>query len=89
MTKRAHVVARGRVQGVAFRAELRGRARSLGLAGWARNNHDGSVEAAFEGAADRVASLVDWCRHGPASARVDELELRWEEPCGDRGFEIR
>ena len=42
---RARAVIRGRVQGVFFRAEMRERARSLGLAGWVRNNPDGTVEA--------------------------------------------
>ena len=86
---RAHVRVGGRVQGVFFRAETRDRARSLGLSGWVRNAHDGSVEAAFEGPAERVCSMVDWCRRGPALAAVEDVSVDWEEPRGEHDFEIR
>ena len=79
---------RGHVQGVFFRAEARDRARSLGLAGWARNAPDGSVEAVFEGQSERVESMIAWCERGPSGARVDEVEVTWEEPVGDEGFAI-
>jgi acylphosphatase len=87
--KRVLVVVRGSVQGVFFRVETRNRARSLGLAGWVRNAPDGTVEAVFEGDADRVESMVEWCRHGPAGASVEDVEVTWGEPEGDEGFSIR
>lgn len=83
---RARVVVSGRVQGVFFRAEARDRARSLGLAGWVRNNPDGTVEAAFEGDRERVESMIEWCRRGPALAAVDDVDVEWEQPRNDRGF---
>jgi acylphosphatase len=76
------------VQGVFFRAETRDRAASLKLAGWVRNNPDGSVEAVFEGERDRVESIVEWCRRGPAHAQVENLDVAWEEPQGDSGFAV-
>lgn len=89
MTTRARVTVRGRVQGVFFRAEASSRARSLGLAGWVRNLPDGSVEAVFEGEQERVASMLRWCGHGPAGARVDSVGVEWEPPSGDEAFEVR
>jgi len=86
---RAHVHVRGRVQGVGFRFDTRARARALGLGGSVRNLADGSVEAVFEGPRDRVESMLDWCRRGPAGARVDAVDVVWEQPCGERGFEAR
>ena len=86
---RAHVTARGRVQGVFFRAEASARARSLGLTGWIRNLPDGSVDAVFEGTKDAVESILRWCEHGPAGARVDEVEVTWEQPAGDVRFQVR
>jgi acylphosphatase len=86
---RARVRVAGRVQGVFFRVETRDRARSLGLAGWVRNAHDGSVEASFEGPSERVQSIVEWCRRGPALAQVEDVSVDWEEPRGDDNFEIR
>jgi acylphosphatase len=65
----------GRVQGVFFRAEARARAESLGLSGWVRNDPAGSVTAVFDGDPERVQSMVDWCRRGPAGARVDEIRV--------------
>jgi acylphosphatase len=85
---RARVLVRGHVQGVFFRAELRDRARSLGLAGWARNNTDATVEAVLEGPRDRVESAVSWCGRGPPGALVEDVEVSWEEPTGLHGFEI-
>jgi acylphosphatase len=86
---RARVHVRGRVQGVFFRAETQARAQSLGLAGWVRNTADGSVEAVVEGDQNLVESMVEWCRHGPAGAEVDEVEVAWEEPRGGSGFAVR
>lgn len=85
---RVRVRISGRVQGVFFRAEARSRAESLGLAGWARNAADGSVEAVFEGDEARVRSMVDWCRRGPSGARVDNVEVETEEPTGETGFRV-
>jgi acylphosphatase len=87
--ERARVKVSGRVQGVFFRAETRDRAHSLGLSGWVRNTADGSVEAAFEGPEDRVRSMLEWCRRGPALAAVTDVHVDWEEPRGEPGFEIR
>lgn len=77
------------MQGVFFRAELRDRARSLRLAGWVRNNPDGTVEAVVEGPRERVESVVTWCRHGPRGAVVEEVETTWEDPAELEEFEIR
>lgn len=85
---RARVRVRGSVQGVFFRAETRDRARSLLLAGWVRNLPDGTVEAVFEGERERVQSMVDWCGRGPAGARVEDVDVSWEEPEGASGFAV-
>ena len=79
----------GAVQGVGFRYQTRSRAQSLGLGGFVGNLPDGSVEAAFEGDDERVESMVEWCGHGPLGARVDEVEVSWEQPTGEAGFSVR
>jgi acylphosphatase len=83
-----HVIVRGQVQGVFFRAEARDRAASLGLGGWVRNNPDGTVEAVFEGEDERVESILEWCRRGPALAQVEDVEVSWEQPRGEAGFTV-
>jgi acylphosphatase len=80
------VLVRGRVQGVGFRYSMIERARSLGLGGWVRNRADGSLEAVFEGARERVESMVDWCRRGPSGARVESVDEDVEAPKGEREF---
>jgi acylphosphatase len=86
---RARAVISGRVQGVFFRAEASQRARSLGVSGWVQNHPDGAVEAAFEGSREAVESMLRWCEQGPAGARVDAVDVTWEQPVGGEGFEVR
>jgi acylphosphatase len=83
------VIARGRVQGVFFRDTLRNAADREGVAGWVRNNRDGTLEAVFEGDAGAVERLVAVARKGPPGAHVDELELLDEPDQGDEDFRIR
>jgi acylphosphatase len=83
------VIVHGFVQGVFFRDTLRRRAQSAGVAGWVRNNWNGTVEAVFEGERDAVERLVEFSRDGPRGARVNSVEVAEEEPQGLRGFEIR
>jgi acylphosphatase len=87
MTRR-RVVVTGRVQGVFFRDSVRRLAESRDVAGWVRNNADGSVEAVFEGEEGAVASMVAFCRHGPRGADVAASEETEEEPQGESGFRI-
>ena len=62
---RRRVVVHGRVQGVYFRETVRRGAEARGIAGWVRNNRDGTVEAVFEGDDAAVAAVVSLCREGP------------------------
>ena len=80
---------RGKVQGVYFRHSTRLEANRLGLRGLARNLPDGSVEVLAQGTAAAIGELRDWLHHGPAQARVDEVQ---EKPDGGEsipeGFSI-
>lgn len=86
---RRRIVAHGQVQGVFFRAELKERAGALGLAGWARNRADGSMEACLEGPEPMVEQALAWCADGPEKARVTRLDVIEEQAQGIRGFKIR
>jgi acylphosphatase len=86
---RRHVRAHGRVQGVFFRDSVRREAERRGVAGWARNCSDGTVEAVFEGDDDAVAARVDFCRRGPGHADVSSLDVVEEPPEGLSGFAVR
>jgi acylphosphatase len=82
-------VVHGRVQGVFFRDSVRERARSRGVAGWVRNNPDGTVEAVFEGEPDAVESMLRVCREGPGRADVSDVQISDEPPEGLSGFDVR
>ena len=69
-----HVVMRGRVQGVGYRAFVEHEALRLGLEGWVRNRRDGTVEAVLSGADDVIAAMIDACRRGPSAARVEAVD---------------
>jgi acylphosphatase len=87
MTVRKRVRAHGRVQGVFFRDSVRREAEAAGVAGWARNEDDGTVAAVFEGEPEAVERLVEACRRGPGHAEVERLDVSDEDPEGLAGFE--
>jgi acylphosphatase len=86
--RRVHVEVSGRVQGVFYRATCAERARELGLGGWVRNGSGGNVEAEFEGDEQDVETIVAWCRIGPATARVDGVQVREVPLTGERAFSV-
>lgn len=81
-----HIIVRGRVQGVGYRAWLIGEAEARGLSGWARNRKDGTVEAVLSGPEERVAALIAKCSYGPGLARVDAVD---DEPAGADMLNLR
>jgi acylphosphatase len=86
---RRRVVVSGLVQGVWFRDSCRHEARAAGVAGWVRNCPDGTVEAVFEGDADAVLTVVNWCMTGPPRAQVTDIEVFEEDVEDEAGFRIR
>ena len=83
-----HLAISGRVQGVGYRFYMQRKARELGLAGWVRNRHDGSVEAMIQGSPEGVEAMTAWARRGPPSAAVTDVQIA--DGSGDyAGFEAR
>jgi acylphosphatase len=86
---RAHVYVTGKVQGVYFRATTRDEAERRDVDGWVRNLDDGRVEAVFEGPEADVEELVEFCHEGSSAARVETVEVTYEDPRGEAGFRVR
>ena len=63
-----------------FRDSCSREAHRAGVTGWVRNRRDGRVEAVFEGEAEAVGRMIDWCRHGPPRAMVTSVEISEEPP---------
>ncbi len=82
-------VVRGRVQGVGFRWFVEREAHILQIAGWVRNNHDGSVEVFAQGTRDQLLGLRSRLRDGPRAARVDAVDESDAKPAaGISSFRI-
>jgi acylphosphatase len=82
-------VVHGRVQGVFFRDTVRRAALQRGVAGWAANRADGTVEVWLEGQPAAVDSLLRILHDGPPRADVERVDVSEVEPEGLRGFEAR
>jgi len=86
---RRRIVVHGHVQGVFFRDTTRRLAEQHRVAGWVRNNWDGTVEAVFEGDGEAVERLVAFMRQGPRGAHVDGVDVSDEPEEGLVGFDVR
>ena len=82
------LVISGRVQGVGFRDWMAREAGRLGVSGWVRNRHDGTLEALVDGDTAAVAELLRLCRRGPLYAEVTEIVEELAEPWPDPGFRM-
>jgi acylphosphatase len=83
---RLHAVVHGRVQGVGFRATTQYEAKKLGLHGWVRNCHDGTVEVDAEGERTDLESFLAFLQRGPLGAHVDAVDSEWLPAAGGAPF---
>lgn len=85
----AHIIVKGRVQGVSYRYFTIDRANSLGLTGWVRNVPDGTVEVWAEGDRGLVESFIEMLKVGPRFAAVKDLHIEWKKPTyKEKGFRL-
>jgi acylphosphatase len=68
-----HLIIKGKVQGVYYRASAEDVAREVGVTGWVKNMPDGNVEVIVSGSEERVEKFIEWCRKGPKNAEVTEV----------------
>ncbi len=90
MIKRVEIQVFGRVQGVFFRDRTTKKARELNLTGWVKNESDGLVRIVAEGEEKNLKKLIKWSKRGPLFAKVDKIDVKWEEGKGEfKDFEIK
>lgn len=80
--------AEGVVQGVGFRAAVRREAVRLGLAGWAANRADGSVEVVAEGPEPACRELLAWLEGDGTPGWVRQVTARWDAASGLDSFAV-
>lgn len=78
----------GQVQGVGFRWRAAHEARTAGITGFVKNLSDGSVYIEAEGFADQLNAFIVWCRKGPGTGFVDDVEIDTGPPVNFRDFRI-
>lgn len=87
---RVHLKITGKVQGVFFRSFVEKVANDLQLAGYVKNQEDGSVEVVAEGEKPALEELIKECKRGPSWAAIEDVNVIWEEYKGEFGnFEVR
>ncbi len=90
MRKRVVVLVSGLVQGVFYRTETERKATELNLTGWAKNEPLGLVKIVSEGEKENLEKLIEWTKQGPTLAKVDKIEVKWEEDREEfKDFEIK
>jgi glycosyltransferase involved in cell wall biosynthesis/acylphosphatase len=74
----AHLIVKGRVQGVGFRFFALSWAERLGLTGWVRNSYDGSVETEVEGDRSAVEDYIEQMKVGPRWSQVTDVQVEYK-----------
>ncbi len=78
MIKHLNIKIYGAVQGVFFRTNAKKEAENLSIAGFVRNERDGTVYIEAEGEEKSLDEFLKWCRKGPDSAQVEKIEVETE-----------
>ena len=87
--KRVKFIITGFVQGVGYRYFVYRKAVELGLKGYAKNLHDGTVETVVEGSQEKIDALFHQLKQGPSHSHVENCKVFYSELKGEfRGFDI-
>ena len=83
-----HLLIKGKVQGVFYRATAKEIANELGVTGWIKNTREGNVEVTVSGNERQIEKFTKWCKQGPDKATVDEVIVTQKEEATFKGFMI-
>lgn len=88
--RRVRVRYEGRVQGVGFRFTVVDISARLDVAGFVRNEFDGSVELVAEGEEPVLRTFLDAVRLSPLRRYIAGETASWSDATGEfRGFGVR
>jgi acylphosphatase len=86
--KTVRLTIKGKVQGVFYRATAKDIADLIGVKGWVRNLPDNNVEITATASEETLQKFINWCKHGPPKARVDDVIIEELDLEGFNGFRI-
>lgn len=83
-----HLIIKGKVQGVFYRASAKDKALELGIRGWVKNIPDGHVEILANGNKQDLEKFIEWCSKGPSKAIVDDVIVSESNEKYEQNFRI-
>jgi acylphosphatase len=83
-----HLIIKGKVQGVFYRASAREKAEETGVSGWVKNTAAGDVEITASGPGKNLQEFITWCRQGPPNAVVTDIRIHDLPELRFDGFKI-
>ncbi len=89
MVKHVSISVNGKVQGVFFRASTKEKANAIGIAGFVRNEFDGSVYIEAEGNETQLNEFISWCNQGPRLANIESCLVKEGNVVGFTEFVIQ
>ena len=75
MLQTISITVSGLVQGVYYRQSTKEKALELGISGIVKNLPNGNVQILATGSNDQLDQLVQWCKVGPARAKVTSVNV--------------
>ena len=83
-----HLLIKGKVQGVFFRATAKKIADKLNVTGWIKNRKDDNVEAMVTGSQQQLEEFINWCKKGPEKAAVEDVIITNQQETSFNDFEV-
>ncbi len=83
-----HLIIKGKVQGVFFRASAKDVADKMHITGWVKNTEEGNVEIVASGSNDQLQKFMEWCKVGPRRAIVTNVIVTNTEEENFKSFEV-
>ncbi len=83
-----HLLIKGKVQGVFYRATSKKIADKLNLTGWIKNTINDNVEATVTGDQEQLQQFINWCKNGPEKAKVKNVVITKKPETPFIDFEI-
>jgi acylphosphatase len=79
MKKEYHILVKGLVQGVSFRALVKERAQRYQLCGYVKNLVDNSVEICLQGEEGIIQQFLQHLKEDSGFARIESMSTKVEE----------